>query len=119
MARHDDFENTSKSLDIFLVLDCNHAFEKRKVKIYFQTYSRCIPFGPQFDTEKLNPVFFEFRKLASSFIVLSPLNLNNEFNREVAQVVAHLVWDQRVAGSNPVFPTLSTLRAPQKKARRT
>ncbi len=25
--------------------------------------------------------------------------------REVAQVVAHLVWDQRVAGSNPVFPT--------------
>ena len=26
--------------------------------------------------------------------------------REVAQVVAHLVWDQRVAGSNPVFPTL-------------
>jgi hypothetical protein len=25
--------------------------------------------------------------------------------REVAQVVAHLVWDQRVAGSSPVFPT--------------
>ena len=25
--------------------------------------------------------------------------------REVAQLVAHLVWDQRVAGSSPVFPT--------------
>ena len=28
--------------------------------------------------------------------------------REVAQVVAHLVWDQRVAGSSPVFPTTSS-----------
>ena len=25
--------------------------------------------------------------------------------RDVAQVVAHLVWDQRVAGSSPVIPT--------------
>ena len=25
--------------------------------------------------------------------------------RDVAQLVAHLVWDQRVAGSNPVVPT--------------
>ena len=27
-------------------------------------------------------------------------------NREVAQLVAHLVWDQRAAGSSPVFPTI-------------
>jgi hypothetical protein len=27
----------------------------------------------------------------------------------VAQVVAHLVWDQRVAGSSPVFPTMELL----------
>ena len=26
-------------------------------------------------------------------------------NRGVAQLVAHLVWDQRVAGSSPVTPT--------------
>ena len=30
---------------------------------------------------------------------------NRKIIREVAQVVAHLVWDQRVAGSSPVFPT--------------
>ncbi len=27
------------------------------------------------------------------------------FYREVAQLVAYLVWDQGVAGSSPVFPT--------------
>ena len=26
-------------------------------------------------------------------------------NRDVAQLVARLVWDQDVAGSNPVIPT--------------
>ena len=29
--------------------------------------------------------------------------------RGVAQLVAHLVWDQGVAGSNPVTPTKKTL----------
>jgi hypothetical protein len=42
---------------------------------------------------------------SSSFVVRSK-NLYICTPREVAQVVAHLVWDQRVAGSNPVFPTL-------------
>ena len=35
--------------------------------------------------------------------------------RDVAQLVARLVWDQDVAGSNPVIPTkkaLETLRFP-------
>jgi hypothetical protein len=27
--------------------------------------------------------------------------------RDVAQLVAHLVWDQGVAGSNPVIPTIN------------
>jgi hypothetical protein len=27
--------------------------------------------------------------------------------REVAQWLAHLVWDQGAAGSSPVFPTLT------------
>jgi hypothetical protein len=26
--------------------------------------------------------------------------------REVAQLVAHLLWEQGVAGSSPVFPTM-------------
>ena len=30
----------------------------------------------------------------------------NEY-RDVAQLVARLVWDQDVAGSNPVIPTIS------------
>ncbi len=39
------------------------------------------------------------------FIVVSRLVWQSPLRREVAQVVAHLVWDQRVAGSSPVFPT--------------
>ena len=29
-------------------------------------------------------------------------------NRVVAQLVVHLVWDQDVAGSNPVYPTITS-----------
>lgn len=38
---------------------------------------------------------------------LSAIKVHCIVDREVAQVVAHLVWDQRVAGSSPVFPTKS------------
>ena len=31
---------------------------------------------------------------------------NKSVSRGVAQLVAHLVWDQGVAGSNPVTPTI-------------
>ena len=35
--------------------------------------------------------------------------LSSTMLRDVAQLVAHLVWDQRVAGSNPVIPTAKFL----------
>ena len=34
----------------------------------------------------------------------SPVKFNALRHRGVAQLVAHLVWDQRVAGSSPVTP---------------
>ena len=34
---------------------------------------------------------------------------NKSGSRGVAQLVAHLVWDQGVAGSNPVTPTSKSL----------
>ncbi len=40
--------------------------------------------------------------------ILSGFELKKQLNnRDVAQLVARLVWDQDVAGSNPVIPTNS------------
>ena len=36
--------------------------------------------------------------------------------RDVAQVVAHLVWDQGVVGSSPVIPTIKGLLAQSVRA---
>ena len=46
--------------------------------------------------------------MENNHLLLQP---RNSIAREVAQVVAHLVWDQRVAGSSPVFPTSKDLEA--------
>ena len=41
------------------------------------------------------------------FDIMAKWTGSRPLNRDVAQMVARLVWDQDVAGSNPVIPTKS------------